>query len=126
MIPAAPDAPPAWLLPVDDSPVPRSEWRPRVTDRVSIHVLLDAEVVLSVTDVWPDDDHPDQITAAAVAAAMTEYGDKAAVLTAWNLIDDLAVTVTVVAPNPNAGQLDFDGREQPRRLHSTADVWAAR
>lgn len=95
-------------------------------DHVSIRVTLDAEVVLSVTEVWPDGDQPDMVDAAAVAQAMEEYGTKALVLINWPLLDDVDVTVTVAAPNPNAGQLDLDGREQPRRLHSTADVWAAR
>lgn len=55
-------------------------------------ISVEADYDLSVSEIWPDGDAPDDPTAEDVAAVMESCGTKRRVLHDWN-IDDHNVTV---------------------------------
>lgn len=50
------------------------------------------EVQLSVSDIWPDGDAPENPTPQDVADLIAKCGGVRAVLSEWNLIDEIVVT----------------------------------
>jgi hypothetical protein len=77
---------------------------------VRIFITLEADHGLDVSDVWPDGDAPEVITAEAVRQVMEACGPKSVVLPDWNLGVD--VTVSIYDPNT-----ETVGR------HESARVW---
>lgn len=59
--------------------------------RIFIELRLDEK--LSVDQVWPDGDAPETVDAQAVVEAMESCGSKSVVLSDWNLLPDVEVTV---------------------------------
>jgi hypothetical protein len=53
-------------------------------------------ITLSVSDIWPDGDAPDDPTAEDVAALMEKCGGLHGVLYDWCLLDELEVNGVVV------------------------------
>lgn len=93
-------------------------------DAVSIHIHIETDVTLSVNEVWPDGDAPDEVTAAAVSAVMEAGGTKSRVLRDWCLLDDVDVDVGVDLPNPHyGGDAALFGEVRSRWLHSSARPW---
>lgn len=89
---------------------------------ISIHV--EADYNLSVNEIWPDGDAPDEITAEAVKAVMLQSGSRREVLNDWCL-DNPTVSVAVDTPNPARNPDDplFPLLAPSRWLHSHAEVW---
>ena len=57
------------------------------------YVTISADFELSVEDVWPDGDAPENPTADDVAQVMRDGGSCRTVLRDWNLDDDYVVAV---------------------------------
>jgi hypothetical protein len=53
---------------------------------------------LSVDDIWPDGDAPEDPTVADVEELIKKCGGKYRVIRDWDLDDDLDLTVTAVVP----------------------------
>ena len=51
------------------------------------------DVILTTEDIWPDGDAPENPNAEDVRRVMRGSGSKMYVLSDWNLLDDLHVTV---------------------------------
>lgn len=60
------------------------------------NVHLEADYWLSLAEIWPDGDAPNEPTADDVKAAMEKCGPKQRVLDDWMLLDDLDVDVNGV------------------------------
>lgn len=52
------------------------------------HVSVTGDFFLSIADVWPDGDAPDEPTAEDVARRMRDYGNLRHTLREWNLEPD--------------------------------------
>lgn len=59
----------------------------------SICVHIEADIDLTVSDVWPDGDAPEVITAEAVRDVMQGAGPRARVIADWGLAYGVGVTV---------------------------------
>lgn len=54
----------------------------------TIQVFIDAMFFLTVGEVWPDGDAPDEVTAEAVIEAMRRSGSVRSMLHDWNMEPD--------------------------------------
>jgi hypothetical protein len=90
----------------------------------TINVHIEADVDMTVDEVWPEGDAPEQVTPAAVKALMESSGTKSHVLNEWSLLVDPEVTVTVSTPNPEyQGDNVLFGDPPPRFVHDSTEVW---
>ena len=92
----------------------------------SISVRIEADFDLAISDVWPDGDEPDPITAADVVALIEKCGSRSRFLDDWSLIHDLDVTASVSRPNPHYGQAPMFGDDDTSGvawLHESATAW---
>ena len=74
-------SPRAWLF-GEDPPKPPS-----------VRIDFELSLSLSVDDLWPDGDWPDEITVGAVRELIDDSGGPGWVLDGWNLADSLSVSV---------------------------------
>lgn len=56
-------------------------------------VTISDYIEMTVEDIWPDGDGPENPTDEDVATAMREYGSKQRVLRDWELLNDVTVSV---------------------------------
>ncbi len=59
--------------------------------RPSIAISISLDATLSIEDIWPDGDAPENPTAADVKTFMESCGTKRWVLDDWGLLDDVTV-----------------------------------
>lgn len=56
-------------------------------------IIIEGDAELTIKELWPDDDAPENPTAEDVRALMESSGRRDRVLRDWMLLDDLDVTV---------------------------------
>jgi hypothetical protein len=62
----------------------------------TIYLSIEANIPLSVDEVWPDGDEPDDITPEAVMDVIGHvYPPTSALISEWSLDDDFTVTAQV-------------------------------
>lgn len=83
-------------------------------EEVTVSIVLEADVVMDLKEVWPDGDIPEVVTAETVKAALLDCGhSKVQVLRDWCLLDALRVTAVV----------DTQPKKGPRTTESV-EVWS--
>lgn len=107
-----------------DRPFPESADL-SIRDDPTITITYEGTVDLKVSDVWPDGDAPDVITADDVVLVMEQSGRKERVLSDWLLLDELEVQVAVSQENPAWSGDDVLFGEPPARWSNTfGEAWA--
>jgi hypothetical protein len=62
-------------------------------DDIGFTIHIEADYFLTLNEIWPDGDGPDDPTAKDVKAAMEACGSKREVLRDWGMLTDLEVSV---------------------------------
>lgn len=62
-------------------------------ERTGFNISIAADVYLTIKEIWPDGDAPENPTPADVKAAMEACGSKMRTLRDWELLQDVDVSV---------------------------------
>ena len=93
---------------------------------IDVTATLDFTLRMTMEEVWPDGDAPDEVTASAVIAQMQKRCRSIPSLDDdWNLgiIDQIGLSVDVTVPNPYYTQAESLLPDEAAKPHTRTTEW---